>query len=242
MILITGDLHGEHDIQKFSVSCFPLQKQLSRKDYVIICGDFGLVWRDSSEERQWLKWLEDKPWTTLWIDGNHENFARLKAFPTERWHGGLIQKITPHIFHLCRGQIFQLEEYRIFAMGGAESHDKKYRKSGVSWWEEELPTETEIQDARIALEQANWNVDIVLTHSLSTKIQHEMFEGLSYTDNRLTDFFQELDEKLDFRFWFSGHYHLSQRYDARHILLYDAIVQLTKSGFLKQFPSYVQLD
>ena len=46
MILITGDLHGEHDIQKFSVSCFPLQKQLSRKDYVIICGDFGLVWRD----------------------------------------------------------------------------------------------------------------------------------------------------------------------------------------------------
>lgn len=42
MILITGDLHGEHDIQKFSVSCFPLQKQLSRKDYVIICGDFGL--------------------------------------------------------------------------------------------------------------------------------------------------------------------------------------------------------
>ena len=85
-------------------------------------------------------------------------------------------------------------------------------------------------------------MDIVLTHSLSTKIQHEMFEGLSYTDNRLTDFFQELDEKLDFRFWFSGHYHLSQRYDARHILLYDAIVQLTKSGFLKQFPSYVQLD
>lgn len=208
---------------------------------MIICGDFGLVWRDSSEERQWLKWLEDKPWTTLWIDGNHENFARLKAFPTERWHGGLIQKITPHIFHLCRGQIFQLEEYRIFAMGGAESHDKKYRKSGVSWWEEELPTETEIQDARIALEQANWNVDIVLTHSLSTRIQHEMFEGLSYTDNRLTDFFQELDEKLDFRLWFSGHYHLSQRYDARHILLYDAIVQLTESGFLKQFPSYVQL-
>ena len=41
MILITGDLHGEHDIQKFSVSCFPLQKQLSRKDYVIICGDLS---------------------------------------------------------------------------------------------------------------------------------------------------------------------------------------------------------
>lgn len=152
MILITGDLHGEHDIQKFSVSCFPLQKQLSRKDYVIICGDFGLVWRDSSEERQWLKWLEDKPWTTLWIDGNHENFARLKAFPTERWHGGLIQKITPHIFHLCRGQIFQLEEYRIFAMGGAESHDKNIGSQGYHGGRKNF-----LQKRKFKMPQLHWS-------------------------------------------------------------------------------------
>ena len=83
-----------------------MQNQLSREDFMIICGDFGLIWEDCEEERNWLKWLEDRPWTTLWIDGNHENFDRLKSFSTEKWNGGLIQKITPHIFHLCRGQVF----------------------------------------------------------------------------------------------------------------------------------------
>lgn len=76
-----------------------MQNQLSREDFMIICGDFGLIWKDCEEERNWLKWLEDRPWTTLWIDGNHENFDRLKSFSTEKWNGGLIQKITPHIFH-----------------------------------------------------------------------------------------------------------------------------------------------
>lgn len=237
MIFITGDLHGSLDISKFSERNFQMQNQLSREDFMIICGDFGLIWEDCEEERNWLKWLEDRPWTTLWIDGNHENFDRLKSFSTEKWNGGLIQKITPHIFHLCRGQVFQIEGYRIFAMGGAESHDKARRKEGVSWWREELPTEAEIQRARAALECVNWKVDIVLTHSLSTKIQWELFHGmLSYTENRLTDFFQELDENLDFRLWFSGHYHFSKQFDERHVLLYDTIVQLTEGGFRKCFP------
>ena len=109
-----------------------MQPQLSREDFVIICGDFGLVWQDCAEERRWLNWLEEKPWTTLWVDGNHENFDRLHTYPATEWHGGKIQKITPHIFHLCRGQVFQLENRRIFTMGGAESRDKEYRRAGVS--------------------------------------------------------------------------------------------------------------
>ena len=121
MIFITGDLHGSLDISKFSERNFQMQNQLSREDFMIICGDFGLIWEDCEEERNWLKWLEDRPWTTLWIDGNHENFDRLKSFSIEKWNGGLIQKITPHIFHLCRGQVFQIEGYRIFAMGGGAS-------------------------------------------------------------------------------------------------------------------------
>ena len=148
MIFVTGDIHGSRDIQKLSASNFSMQPQLSREDFVIICGDFGLVWQDCAEERRWLNWLEEKPWTTLWVDGNHENFDRLHTYPATEWHGGKIQKIMPHVFHLCRGQIFQLENRRIFTMGGAESRDKEYRRAGVSWWTEELPAETELQHAR----------------------------------------------------------------------------------------------
>ncbi|MFQ9436247.1 MAG: metallophosphoesterase [Ruminococcus callidus] len=165
-----------------------------------------------------------KPWTTLWVDGNHENFDRLHTYPATEWHGGKIQKITPHIFHLCRGQVFQLENRRIFTMGGAESRDKEYRRAGVSWWAEELPAETELRHAREALEHVNWNVDVVISHCLSTKMQQKLFKEWNYPQNRLTDFFQELDEKLDFRLWFSGHYHLSKQCDPRHVILYDAIV------------------
>lgn len=57
MIFITGDLHGHHDIHKFSTDRFTIQKELTRSDYVIICGDFGLRWCDSAEEKYWLNGL-----------------------------------------------------------------------------------------------------------------------------------------------------------------------------------------
>ena len=46
-------------------------------DYVIICGDFGGVWNkdeESNTETMLLDWLECKPFTTLFVDGNHEGF------------------------------------------------------------------------------------------------------------------------------------------------------------------------
>ena len=48
MIFVTGDTHGEHDIHKLNTIGFPEQKGLTRDDYVIICGDFGVVWNDDA--------------------------------------------------------------------------------------------------------------------------------------------------------------------------------------------------
>ena len=41
----------------------------------------------------------------------------------EEWNGGKIHRIRSHVLHLMRGQIFELEGYRFFTMGGARSHD-----------------------------------------------------------------------------------------------------------------------
>lgn len=68
MIYITGDCHGEYS--RFSTKTFPEQKQMTKDDYITICGDFG-YWDESREQEYWLDWLEAKPFTTLWIDGNH---------------------------------------------------------------------------------------------------------------------------------------------------------------------------
>ena len=48
MIYCTGDTHG--DWTKLSTNIFLEQKDLSRDDFVIICGDFGL-WNDNKEEK-----------------------------------------------------------------------------------------------------------------------------------------------------------------------------------------------
>lgn len=128
MIFITGDTHG--GFQRFSVDNFPQQKQMDRDDYVIITGDFGGVWDDSPKEAYWLKRLEEKPFTTLFADGNHENFDRLNEFPVQQWHGGKVHCIRPHILHLMRGQIFEINGITFFTMGGASSHDIQ---DGVPW-------------------------------------------------------------------------------------------------------------
>ena len=41
MIYITGDIHGSPE--RLSIKNFPVQKELNRDDYVIICGDLGLI-------------------------------------------------------------------------------------------------------------------------------------------------------------------------------------------------------
>ena len=68
---ITGDTHG--DFRRFSSQYFLEGKNLNRNDYVIICGDFGGIWNTDEHnlsEKYWLDWLNAKPWTTLFVDGN----------------------------------------------------------------------------------------------------------------------------------------------------------------------------
>ena len=71
MIFVTGDIHAEPE--RFSMKNFPQQQEMTRNDYLVICGDFGLVWdkEESKREKWWLDWLTEKPYTTLVVDGNH---------------------------------------------------------------------------------------------------------------------------------------------------------------------------
>lgn len=143
MIYITGDTHIPIDIGKLSTKKFPEQKELTKNDYVIICGDFGGLWDGSKEEKYWLEWLNKKSFTTLFVDGNHENFNMLNQLPAEEFCGGTAQKVNDSIYHLMRGMVYTMEDKKIFTFGGAESHDKEHRIENISWWNEELPDENE---------------------------------------------------------------------------------------------------
>lgn len=222
MILVTGDIHipVEEDLRKLNRKNFPQQKTMGRKDYLIICGDFGGVWDNSRTDEYWLDWLEEKKFTTLFVDGNHENHVLLKDYPRENWHGGYVHKIREHVIHLERGQVFTLEGKKFFTMGGAASHDREFRREGINWWKEELPSEEECQSAIRKLEEYDYSVDYVITHCLSDEV---WIDNKKYPPNSLTCFFTELEKRLSYRHWYCGHYHIDLEVDKKHTVMYQKI-------------------
>ena len=220
-----------------------------KDDCVIIAGDFGGIWDGSAEERHWLDWLEAKPFTTLFVSGNHENFDMLAEFPTEDWHGGKVQRIRPSMIHLLRGQIYDIQGKTFFTMGGASSHDiqdgilepddplfkKKcrrldargamYRVNHRSWWKEELPSEEEYQTARSNLDRAGWAVDYIISHCCPISVQDELSGGF-YRADGLTDFLEEVAHRCRFKYHFFGHYHTNQVIREKYVLLYEQIIRL----------------
>ena len=101
MIYATGDLHG--NVLRFQPQYFPEQAEMSKIDYMIVCGDFGCVWNGDKSDDPQIDRLEALPFTVLIVDGNHENFDALNEYPVEEWHGGKVHKIRSHVIHLTRG-------------------------------------------------------------------------------------------------------------------------------------------
>ncbi len=249
MIYITGDCHG--DFRRFNRECFPEQKEMNREDTVIILGDFGGVWDyrgENSNERYWLDWLEKKPYTTIFVDGNHENHVRLAEYPVREWKGGLVHEIRPHVLHLMRGEVFLLEGLKIFAFGGASSHDirdgildpvedarlikkwsrmpfKMFRVNGVSWWKEELPSEEEMRRGKENLKKHDNQVDYIISHSPSASVAAMMGFGTQKQDV-LTEYLEEIRQSIPYRRHFCGHLHMDRQVNEKDILLYEQIVRI----------------
>ena len=246
-IFITGDTHG--DFSRLLPAAFHEQRDLTKEDYLIICGDFGGVWDGGDTEQQWLDWLETRSFTTLFVSGNHENYDLLRNYPISQWHGGLVQAIRPSVLHLMRGQLYNICGKRIFTMGGASSHDIQdgilepdapdflwrfqwlhaqaaaFPVNHPSWRREELPSEAEYAEARASLGRAGWTVDYLLTHCAPTSIQNDLLGPLSKPD-ALTDFLEEIGQRCRFKYHFFGHYHEIEIIREKYVLLYEQIIRL----------------
>lgn len=222
MIYVTGDTHADYDISKLNTGRFPQQKGLTKSDYVIICGDFGLVWDGSRREAYWQKWLSNKNFTTLFVDGNHENFDALRMIPHEEKFGGQVRQIAPDIYHLDRGQVLTIDGQKIFTMGGARSVDKHLRIEHLSWWEEELPSKEEMDRAIEALDAVDWKVDYVISHCAPKSVQHRI--NPYYENDTLTSFFERVQQDLQFKRWYFGHYHTDKIIDEKFVALYQNVM------------------
>ena len=98
MLYITGDTHGDFEkILKWIDDVKPNKD----KDFLFILGDFGYIWdnKRTSSEKDNLDFISCLPFTTLFIDGNHENHERLNSMRVVNFNGGKAHKVYDSIYH-----------------------------------------------------------------------------------------------------------------------------------------------
>lgn len=226
-IFLTGDTHRLMDTVKIDTFDRKIGHELNSDDYLIIVGDFGGIWTGvdilgdkapldilkKEHMEDYDKWprvfWEKKPYTVLFIDGNHENHDALDAYPIEEWHGGKVHRIYSNTYHLMRGQIFELAGKSIFTFGGAESTDKANRVEGLSWWAREMPSIEEYNEAYQNLQKHGNRVDIILTHCAPETTVNDLGMPRMYyrSHNDLTMQLDTIAQTVKFDDWYFGHYH-----------------------------------
>lgn len=210
MLYVTGDTHGEE--ARFQKPNSVIEKTLKEQDKLFICGDFGYISDDSYPERQFLRFLCEKPFQILFVDGNHENFDLIEDYPVEEWCGGKVHIIRrnregiPKIIHLMRGQVFEIEEKKIFTFGGAYSIDKHMRRPHFSWFPQEMPTDEEMKEAIANLEKYENKVDYILTHAAPEETMN-IFHPYHLEEKKLNDFLEWVCENVEYKHWYMGHLH-----------------------------------
>ena len=226
-IFLCGDTHGDYDTRKLNSKHFIEGKDLTKDDFVIICGDACLTWNDKFDPYI-QKWYNEKPWTTLFVDGNHENFDRLYSYPVVDFHGGKAHQLSSSIFHLMRGEIFDFNNQKFFVMGGAHSVDKMYRKEGISWWPQEVPTQEEFNHGLDNLEKVNYHIDYVLSHEVSNSI----IDGWHYDHDEITCYFEVIDAMCKPKIHFAGHHHIDAKINET-LIMYHNVYELLTDGTLR---------
>ncbi len=215
MLYLLSDLHGGERLAG-------LEEYLSHRregDWLIVLGDTELAFRDTEANRRFTRWFLSLDVPIALVDGNHENFAYLNAFPQETWCGGRVHRLSNTVVHLQRGNVYTIGGHTFFVMGGCKS-SPIWKEQGL-WYEGEEPSEAELALAYAALEERENRVDYVLTH------KYEAIPGeAAYPPLSLEGLTRYIDERVEFRHWYSGHRHWAGRLDERHTVVYDQLLAI----------------
>ena len=237
MIYITGDTHGGQagDMKALGTRRWKIGSQLSKEDYLIVMGDFGCVWsqkgsKGAKNDAHIQKWLHDKPWTTLFVDGNHENHDMLDELEEVEMFGDVVGKVNDSIYHLKRGRIYNIDGNRIFTMGGAKSYDREHRTLGSSYWTQEIPSYADMDLGLEALEKANWDVDYVFTHTCPrliagmVKLHKNLPHNANFSDPT-EEYLEHIRKNVKCKLWYFGHWHGSWQWE-NFVLVYNRVLKL----------------
>lgn len=228
MIYVTGDMHG--DINRFYSSEF---KNLEEHDTLIVTGDFGFVWNGSKKEKKTLKYLGSRKYNVCFIDGPHDNFDEINSYRKTIWRGGRVHRISGNLFHLCRGQIFNIEGCTVFTFGGGEGSDKDIRNGTNVWFRDELPSPVQMRTGAKNLDSCDCKVDFIITHEPPATIKRAMLlrDGKAINTNKLNGYLEELNNSCEFRQWYFGAFHQDKVITQKHTAVYKELIPINYSEF-----------
>lgn len=223
MIYITGDIHGE----VFRVADVVERFQISSEDMIVILGDVGMNYYGNSHgDRHRKKKLNKLGVHVFCIHGNHEmRPGSIDTYHEIQWHGGTvyIEDEYPNLLFAKDGEVYDLDGHKTLVIGGAYSVDKWYRlRMDMNWFPDEQPS-TEIK-ARVEqkLEELGWKVEAVLSHTCPERYMpvEAFLSGIdqSTVDNSTEEWLGRIEEKLDYKAWYCGHWHINKRIDGIHFL------------------------
>lgn len=220
MLYVTGDTHG--NLERFKEKSL---KKLKKEDTLIICGDFGFIWNNSRLEKNNLRKLSELKYTIAFVDGCHENFDLLYSYPIETWNGGKVHVISDNIVHLMRGQVYNIEGFKIFTFGGGHSDDIEIRKETNTWYPKEEPSPEEVLEGVNNLIACDYKVDYIITHeppsSIKMCLDIDVFHRLEFDA-----FFEQIKEECAFKHWFFGKCHENKFIPVRFSALFDEVVKV----------------
>jgi len=219
-------------IRRFSTKNFPV-KNMFGENYVIVLGDFGLLW-DEKNSKRWVgyltRWLKQKPFKVLFVAGNHENYDMLEALPIADFKGGKVGVVSSQIMWLKHGYVFDFDGKKVGVFGGASSIDRGHRTEGKTWWKQEIPTIQDMQLFVDNLDAVGGQIDFLLTHTTaSDELPYFIYSNYKLFDD-VTRFIMFIkDQYVIKEQHLFGHFHTNKSISLfKSTCLYTKILNLDK--------------
>ncbi len=218
MVYITGDVHGNlSDLDSRNIN------RLKKDDVLIITGDFGFIWDNSSRELKMLKKLSKRKHKILFVDGVHENFELLKKYEDVELFGARAQKISDNIYHLCRGEIYNIENKSYFCLGGGEVDDP-FEKPDANPLHSPMPTDEALQYAVDNMQKAGRKVDIIITHEAPASVKRLIRRDCEIND--LNIFLDTLLHNVKYDKWYFGSLHTDRTLSNQMTCVWQQIIKV----------------
>lgn len=217
MIYITGDTHARFE----RVELFCKENNTSKDDILIILGDAGLNYYCNKKDSKLKEYVSSLPITIFSIHGNHEERPfNIDSYKLVDFCGGKvwIEDEFPNLLFAKDGEVYDFNGVSTLVIGGAYSVDKFYRQMmGYMWFKDEQPSEEIKREVENKLNSVDWRIDCVLSHT--TPVKYEPVEWFlsginqSTVDKSTELWLDTIENKLDYKKWYCGHYHGEKKID-----------------------------